>query len=174
MVFTTVLAAGTATAQTTSILSVGPDGELPDCSSGGLVCAAFAPSVTPDGRYVTYTSNVPNLVPGPATEPLQIFRHDRLTCSTVRISETSDGQPGSSSSDDPSISADGEVIAFDSSATNFVPGVPAFVDQTYVYDESTASIRLVSQSPDGVPGNDHSGNPAISADGRWIVFVSWA
>lgn len=171
--FASLLGAGIAMAQTTSIVSVGTAGVLPEgCPEGVLACASIVPSISSDGRYVVFMSNVLGLTPGLPPEAFQILRHDRETCTTVRVSETPDGQPGNFNSWNPAISADGRVIPFGSEATNLVPGVPPSERQIYVYDASTSSIQLVSASELGVAGNASSAGAIVSDDGRWIVFHS--
>ena len=80
-----------------------------------------SPSISADGRYVAFSSNADNFVPGGVITN-NIFVHDKQTGETVDISMTSDGIQGNRSSDYPSMSANGQYVAFESLATNFVPG----------------------------------------------------
>ncbi len=173
-----LFSAGTAVAgedvATTTMVSIGTGGILPECATIETHCYSVHPDITPDGRYAVYASVVQNLVSGPQTPtPIpQIMRHDRLTCTTVRVSETATGQPADKPCEFPSISEDGQVIAFRSRAANLAPGVPNLVDQVYVYDFATDAPVLISKSAAGVAGNASCGGPIISADARWVLFQS--
>src|SRR4029077_4694870 len=86
--------------------------------------------------------------------------------------------PGTGVSSAPSISADGRYVAFVSLATDLLapgPAVPAG-QQIYVRDRQTGLTSLVSVDNNGVPnpGNGVSSVPSISADGRFVAFVSQA
>ena len=74
----------------------------------------------------------------------------------------------------PAISADGRWIAFDSKASNLVAGDTNGLSDIFVYDAQTATIARVSVGPGGAQANDNSGHPAISADGRFVAFTSFA
>jgi Tol biopolymer transport system component len=71
-----------------------------------------------------------------------------------------------------SLSFDGSYMAFMASS-DLLPGGQTSYD-VYVYDREIDSTQRVSVSAAGVPGNSMSGDPAISADGRYVVFVSSA
>ncbi len=91
---------------------------------------------------------------------------------TKLISKTSAGDPADDDSYDPSISASGRYVAFESSATN-LPGDDT-VDEVYIHDRKTGKTRLVSKTSAGTPADDHSYLPSISASGRYVAFESSA
>jgi hypothetical protein len=72
----------------------------------------------------------------------------------------------------PSISGDGRYIAFQSLATNLVPGIVSSAQQIYLYDRQTASISLISKGADGVEGDDGSIFPSISFSGRYVSYIT--
>src|SRR6187551_461121 len=78
------------------------------------------PSASADGRYVAFSSWADNLVPDDANDNSDIFVRDLQTGTTRLVSLASDGTQANGSSFTPSISADGNVIAFRSDATNLV------------------------------------------------------
>jgi hypothetical protein len=83
---------------------------------------SFTPSISSDGRYVTFRSSASNLVAGDTNGATDIFLHDRTTGSTSRVSVSAMGIQGNFDSDQPpSISPDGSVIPFVSAALNLVP-----------------------------------------------------
>jgi hypothetical protein len=125
--------------------------------------------VSADGRYVVYYSAASNLVAGDTSLQLRAFVRDRQTGVTTLVSVGVSG-PGDGDAADPSISADGRYIAFDSNSTNLVPdGTNGY--QIFVRDQLTGTTTLVSTGPDG-QGDGFSFSPAISANGRYLAFIS--
>jgi len=169
-------AVASAASPTTSLVSVGTDGEFPDCGAPENFCFSIGPAVTPDGRYVAFESVAPNIAPGPPlSDPIsQVLVHDRQTCTTVRVSESPSGQPGDDPSSDATLSADGQLVAFRSRAGNLVPDSTRGTEQVYVYNAKTQALEMISRSPDGVPGNGNAAVPQISDDGRHVLFQNSA
>jgi Tol biopolymer transport system component len=98
---------------------------------------SLAPSITPDGRFVAFHSLADNLVAGDMNFDFDVFVHDRSTHSTVRASVRSDGAEGDLSlgSLNPSLSADGSVVAFQSEA-DLVPEDTGFPVDVFVHEHS--------------------------------------
>src|SRR5690606_25993749 len=93
---------------------------------------------------------------------------------TLGTQIASGGGSATQASFNPAISADGR-FAFASDANGLVPVDNNSRRDVYVYDRLLNSVELVSQiSPVGNPGNLPSDNPAISADGRYVVFETEA
>ena len=99
-----------------------------------------------------------------------IFVHDRQTGVTERVSVASDGTEGNNVSRAPALSTDGRVVAFESIATNLVPGDTNGSYDVFVHDRQTGVTERVSVASDGTQGNNFSGFPALSADGRIVAF----
>ncbi len=70
-----------------------------------------------------------------------------------------------------SVSADGQFVAFASRA-RLLPSDSNVVDDVYVFDRANGRLSLESRAADGSASNGSSGNPALSADGRLLVFTS--
>lgn len=83
---------------------------------------SWLPSISADGRFVSFSSMATNLVPGGTVSPFNIYVHDRSSRRTDRLSVAYAGGPASNDSILPSISADGMLVAFESNANNLVPG----------------------------------------------------
>ncbi|MBI3988598.1 MAG: PD40 domain-containing protein, partial [candidate division NC10 bacterium] len=132
------------------------------------------PSISDDGRYVAFLSAATNLVPGDTNGRWDVFVHDRLTGQTTRVSVASDGTQTNSWSDFPSISADGRYVAFDSIASNLVPGDTNGFGDVFVHDQVTGQTTRFSIASDGREANGGSSWPSISADGRYVAFASSA
>jgi len=130
------------------------------------------PSISADGRFVAFTSNASNLVPGDTNNSNDTFVRDLLTNTTTRVSVDSAGIQGNDSSRIPSISADGRFVTFASDATNLVPGDTNGRADIFVRDLLTNTTTCVSVDSAGNPGNDSSLYSSISADGRFVVFES--
>ena len=139
-------------------------------------------SISADGRYIAFASFAQNLVPEDTNIHYDVFVHDRVTRTTSRVSVDSNGnQADDGNSSQPSISADGRYIAFTSYASNLVPGDTNLslsgegsAWDVFVHDRVAGTTNRVSVDSNGNQANLDSMEPAISADGRYVAFVSWA
>ena len=96
---------------------------------------------------------------------------------TTRVSVASNGHQGDNGSGFPVISEDGRFVAFESSASNLVPHDNSGGFQradVFVHDRLTGRTERASVASNGAEGDASSGNPAISATGRFVAFVSGA
>ncbi|MGC2856836.1 putative Ig domain-containing protein [Novispirillum sp. DQ9] len=132
------------------------------------------PSISADGRYVVFQSNADNLVPGDTNDAPDIFVRDLQNGTITRISTANDGTQANSDSWTPTISADGRYVAFQSAASNLVPGDTNGVTDVFVRDLHTGEISRVSTATGGTQGNGNSQVPVLSADGRTVAFQSYA
>ncbi|MEN6642915.1 MAG: calcium-binding protein, partial [Armatimonadia bacterium] len=73
-------------------------------------------------------------------------------------------------SGNPSISADGRYVAFESCASNLVAGDTNRSPDVFVHDRTTGTTTRVSVATGGEQANYDSNNPSISADGRYVAF----
>jgi hypothetical protein len=94
--------------------------------------------------------------------------------STERVNVSSSGTEGNGPGNLPALSADGNLVAFQSSANDLVPGDTNFSADIFVRDRLLGVTTRVSLSSSGGQGNHHSKEPAISADGRYVLFNSRA
>jgi Tol biopolymer transport system component len=136
--------------------------------------SSAAPSISADGRFVAFESDATNLVSGDTNGMRDVFVHDREIGATARVSVSSAGVQGNRSSCNPSISADGRFVTFDSEATNLVVGDATLSADVFVHDRQTGETTLVSVASDGTQANRESWHPSISADGRYVAFESLA
>jgi archaellum component FlaF (FlaF/FlaG flagellin family) len=152
---------------TTTLVSVGSSGDRANDFSS-------IPSISANGRFVTFYSFATNLVPGDTNNERDIFVRDLLTNTTTLVSVSSNGDLANNTSYRASISADGRFVAFNSAATNLVPGDTNGRRDIFVRDLSTNTTTRVSVSSTGNQGNQESGYPSISGDGRFVMFSSEA
>ncbi|GAB1640312.1 TolB family protein [Krasilnikovia sp. MM14-A1259] len=132
------------------------------------------PSVSADGRYVAFQAWATNLVPGDTNDHYDVFVRDTVAGTTTLASVGPDGVQGNAYSGQPSISADGRYVAFQSGASNLVAGDTNDYSDIFVRDVVAGTTERVSvpTTPTGIGGADH--RPVISADGRRVAFVSYA
>ncbi len=122
-----------------------------------------------NGRHVLFSSQAANLVAGDANNQLDAFIHDRIGLTTDRVSVASDGAQGDRASVACSLSADGNLVAFESTATTFVVGAGVLKTRVYLRDRAAATTSLVA-IPDAA---DRTGSqPRLSADGSRLAFVN--
>ena len=152
---------------TTELVSKSSDGIHGDGDS-------YNKEITPDGRYVVFSSAATNLIADDTNAENDIFIHDRTAGLTERISVASDGSQADDWSSSASISADGRYVAFSSYANNLVEGEQTYFSQVYVHDRVNGITERVSLSTDGSLANASSSDTSISADGRYIAFTSSA
>ncbi len=130
------------------------------------------PSISGDGRYIAFYSDATNLVAGDTNAVRDIFVRDRQLNTTVRVSLTSTGGQSNAKSETQAISGDGKFVAFDSDATNLVPGDTNLARDTFVRDLTANTTTLVNADANGVHGNATSANATLSSDGNEIAFGS--
>ncbi len=152
---------------TTTRVSLASDGSQSNNDSS-------QPVISADGRFVAFQSIASNLVSGDSNDARDIFLHDRQTNTTTRISVASDGTQSNNRSFQPVMSEDGRYIAFESRASNLVSDDTNSETDVFVYDRQTDTITSISVANDGSSGNGRSFDPAISGNGRFIAFSSFA
>ncbi len=134
-----------------------------------------SPSISASGRYVAFSSKATNLVGGDLNTLQDIFVRDRTLLTTVRVSvDTGGGDPNAPSSA-PAISGDGTQVAFESLATDLViPATTALRRHIYVRNITAGTTTLISMDAGLTEGDGDSFSPAISSNGRYVVFASFS
>jgi Tol biopolymer transport system component len=141
-------------------------------------------SISAGGRYVVFSSFATNLVPGDTNGHFDVFIHDRQTDTTELVSVNGDEVQGDAPSTRPTVSANGQVVAFLSDATNLVPGDTNGRTDVFVRNRMAGMTERVSISSDEVQADGTSQDPGvrgltvsapdITADGRYVAFFSSA
>jgi Tol biopolymer transport system component len=143
---------------------------------------SFMPAISADARYVAFQSFASNLVRGDTNGLTDVFVRDLATGKTTRVSLNSRGRQArcnisACESTQPALSAHGRYVAFQSSATNLVPHDTNRLGDVFVRDRRTGRTTRVSVDSRGRQGggdrtNNGSNAPAISPNGRYVVFHS--
>ncbi len=129
-------------------------------------------SMNARGNEVAFQSDATNLRYMNPTSGTQVFYKNLDNHRVVECSSSTSGVEGNGTSQSPSISDDGKFVALASQATNLIDGTTTTNFQVYRKDVTSGETRLCSTSASGVIGNFNSDNPSISADGRYVAFVS--
>ena len=123
---------------------------------------------------MAYESSRATFTPPLITLNLGISVYDFVTQKSTLVSINSNGEEGNNGgSHSPAISADGRFVAFASQSTNLsTADSNGITDDIFVHDRVSGQTSLVSVRSNGEQGNSISKTPAISADGRFVAFVS--
>ncbi|MBP6785937.1 MAG: PD40 domain-containing protein [Candidatus Promineofilum sp.] len=149
----------------TTRVSLGAAGKEADAES-------FDPAISADGLVIAFASYATNLSDEATGQRANIFIRDRTSGETVLITRAAGGPDGDSQR--PRLSGDGRYVAFASSAANLTAAPDANnASDIFIHDRTTAETELVSMGTGGA-GNDDSLQPAITTDGRVVVFASSA
>ncbi len=135
-----------------------------------------APHISPDGRYVLFSSSANDLVPGDNNQPgTDLFLRDRTWNTTVLVSANFSGTGGGNGhSQNGQLSANGRYVVFESDASDLVPNDTNGWSDVFIRDVVTGTTRLISVATDGGPGNGASYETVMTPDGSCVAFISRA
>lgn len=140
---------------------------------------SIEPQITPDGRYVLFRSHATQLDPTLDTPrdfggSYHLFLRD-LQTGTTRLIDVNTAGTGSGNGNafDPAITPDGRFIVFASGANNLVDGDTNGRDDIFLWDGQTGDLERISLTDAEGQSDNHSYNPSITPDGRFIVFATW-
>ena len=162
-----VLAGRQALAQTTTRASLGAGGVEGNAESRNGTSSD-------DGRFVAYWSYASNLVPGDTNGASDIFVRDRVRGTTERISVSTGGDPGDAQSTSPWMTPDARFVVFESLASNLVPGDTNGRQDLFLRDRANGTTRRLDVAGPGAQANHNSALASLSADGRYVAFLSFA
>jgi Tol biopolymer transport system component len=140
-------------------VSIGP-GNVEGNGDSGL------PAITPDGRFIAFSSTASNLVPGDTNNHADVFVVDRLLGTLERASLTYTGGQATDSSAEASISADGRYVAWHSIAQDFVAGDNNGGMDVFLRDRASGTTERVSLTSGGSQANGQSYSAALSDQPR--------
>ena len=138
-------------------------------AAGGAWLSAdpFGPAMTPDGRFVAFSAEPTNGIGS-------VWVWDAVTQSATLARANLSGQPSTNGiCDTPAISPDGRFVVFLSNGTDLVTNGVNGGFQVYLRDLQVGRTKLVSADALGAgSGNLESSIPALTADGRFVLFES--
>lgn len=130
--------------------------------------------ISDDGRYVALLGRAVE-PPSDQMDPWNdVFVYDRQNMTTVKASLATDGGDPYGAARSLAISEDGRWVTYSSDATDLVNGDGNACEDIFRWDSLNAATARVSMAFDGGGANHLSRYPAISADGRYVAFESWA
>ena len=135
-------------------------------------CDSQAPAISGGGRTVVFHSCALNLVDGDSNNVRDVFAYDRDTGEMERVSVHTDGTQANDVSGDPSVSGDSRIVAFWSYADNLIEGDNEGLADIFLHDQDNGATWRITINGAGDGGNGDSRFPAISNDGRFVVFES--
>lgn len=149
----------------TKIISTASNGEEGNGDS-------YAPAISGDGLSVAFESYSSNLVPNDGNGVRDIFLWHSATNSIERVSVGSDGKESNADSYEASVSGDGNLVAFTSTASN-LSAVDKGISNNNVFlrDLQSNMTTMISIDPKARKGGGGS-NASISWDGSRIAFYS--
>ncbi len=136
--------------------------------------ASTACDLSQEGRYIVFQSAATNLVAGDSNASIDVFRHDRSTGITIRVSTTSDGDQKTGDSTAPSMNGAGYLVAFSSMAALVDGDVNTTATDVFVRDMTASTTTLASPQGAGTThGADRpSGEACMAGDGAFLVYSS--
>jgi len=135
---------------------------------------SYEAQMSSDGRYVVFVSQAGNIVSPAVSSQRLVYLLDRQTGGVRLVSVDSAGSPANGACFLPDVDDQGRRVVFYSLATNLAPGLSGATVQVLLHDMTSGATSLVSSTPGGAAGNDHSYFAAISGDGRFVSFASFA
>ncbi len=137
------------------------------------------PAMSADGRFVSFSSDAPDLVPGDTNGVADVFVVELETGAIERVNvgpDDAQADAGGGLFPRSALSADGRHVAFVSLAGNLVDGDPGppVTEQVFLRDRHEGVTTRVSSDAEGAAADDRCSAPALSDDGRFVAFVSRA
>jgi Tol biopolymer transport system component len=170
VIATLVSAAGAAPVQLLSARN--PAVPLPAGGDGNSI----APILSPNGRFVVFTSAANDLTPGGNNQPfLNVYLRDRNLDTTVLVSGNLNGAGGGNGNSMlGQASTYGRYVVFQSDASDLVPGDTNGVSDIFLRDTYTGTTWLISAAMNGGFANGTSTDPVMTPDGTCVAFISAA
>ena len=126
--------------------------------------------MSPNRRWVTFSSNATTIVPGDTNGQYDAFRLDTQNSTVTRVSPSGPNQ-ATAGSFARSVSDDGRFVFFESAAGNVVAGDTNNRNDVFVTDITKGTIRRVSVGIAGEERNGPSTGMVASADGKTIAYA---
>ncbi len=172
-VFVRDRSAGTTTRVNVTTLGAESD-EGTGAVAGGVFQQQWQPAVSTTGRYVAFLSAGVNLTGDGVNQSRNVLRRDRVSQTTTLVSVGDAPLPDTQAHAPLGISADGQRIVFTTPAALAAMEDGNGIDDVYVWRGELGATERVSATLTGQDLDDFSGEPSITADGRFVAFWSRA
>lgn len=143
-----------------------------DSGGGDSDGPSFDPAITPDGSFICFSTEATDLIVAGLNGQRQIIRQERASGTRALVSQNG-GAQSDASCYEPSVSDDGNLVAFFTLATNLGTDTNGLFD-VYLRNISGNTTSLVSVDMSAGEANGHSGYASVSGDGTAIAFGSLA
>lgn len=127
-----------------------------------------------DGKTVYFQSNGQEIMPALYPEVVEVYKRDMTTGVITHVPVTYDGSLINGDIINLQTDDIGRYIVFTALATNIIPNDINGKEDIYIFDTQSGEVKLVSHTPTGFVGNDHSAAPMLSPDGTFVAFRSSA
>jgi Tol biopolymer transport system component len=136
--------------------------------------------INSDGQFVVFRSSATNLVPGDTNSRIDAFRKDTTTGEIIRVSVSTAGAEGDATGAGPFISANGNLVGFESDATNMVADDTNGERDIFVRNVALGTTVILSRPQDGSQANAASltdtgqglAGACFTGDGLGVFFRS--
>lgn len=151
---------------TTELISMGPGDQQRNPVQGPHA------HVSPDGRFVSFHSSSSELSPGQENGKFDIFLRDRQQGTTERVSWALSGAEGDGNTYVLGMSDDARLFASYSDAENLVSNDTNGLSDVFLFDRELKTTERINLGPNGQQAIEPSNSVMLSADGRYLSFVS--
>jgi Tol biopolymer transport system component len=134
--------------------------------AGWYLLAAADPAISADGHHLLFAATSKNGV-------RHVYWRDLINDELKILSQDAQGALGANDSATPSVSSDGAVMAFSSSAA-LTPECSDGIPTIYIWQKRLGKLRCINRTIDGNEPNGASLQPSVSGDGHFIAFSSSA
>ncbi|MBL9150511.1 MAG: PD40 domain-containing protein [Phycisphaerae bacterium] len=159
-------------------LSTGQTSLVSHDAGGALADGAVQlPSISGDGSVIYFASNAENLLPAPLDDsalhpPTQIYRYLVSTGAVSLVTVGMDGKPANGGCDSQSVSHDGNIVAFESHATNLIEDNSGG-QRIIIWNAEQGTFVRADVSTAGVGASSVSSAPFLTSNGRLLAFESY-
>ncbi len=143
-------------------------------ASGAQIKGDSSAYITGDGNTMYFLSNGQDIVPNVLVDANEVYKRDITTGAVTHVPMSYNGEPVDGAHLGIQTDRTGRYIVFTTEATNILPNDINGKEDVYIHDIQTGITKLVSHTPTGFVGNNHSSAPAITLDGTFVAFRSSA
>ena len=159
-------------------LTLGTTRRITRTDGGKANGPSYLPAISDDGRSIAFVSEATDFVRGDKNRAADVFVHDLETSTTTLISRSAGRESANGASTHPAISVDGQLIAFESDASDLVCAKRCaprdedinLVADVFVFDRATRVMTRISADADS-GWAEPSRSPAIAGSGA-VAFSS--